>query len=170
MGIAILAIIVLSTFLLLQGLYSRSCKRERVAMESKVSQYVITRIENVRTSGREKNGWRNNFPSVLGWERTTLQVAKDFVLITGKSNFPFIFATEIEPFLIAMQPERLKNELRYDRIFRPSDIRITNYGSDLELTIRPPGLFGPMEIHLTFENLGKRQIEELFAVANWRKL
>lgn len=167
-GLIILATLTFSAFLVMLRLFSNSYKSDRIRLESRTSNKIVDRIENIRTFGREENGWRNNFPSVTGWERTTLQIAKDFVLVTGKSKFPFLFKTELQPFIISLEPERLVMELGYDRIFKPSNIRITNYGCDLGLTIKPSGLLGQIKVHLTFENIGKRQLERLLEVTNWR--
>ncbi len=167
-GLVILVTLTFSAFLIMLRLFSNSYKSERIRVESRTSKEIVDRIENIRTFGREENGWRNNFPSVLGWERTTLQIAKDFILVTGQSKFPFLFNTELQPFIISLEPERLAREIAYDRIFKPSDIRIANYGSDLELTIKPSGVLGQIKVHLTFENIGKRQIERLLEVTNWR--
>jgi hypothetical protein len=147
---AILATLTFSAFLLMVKLFSNSYKSDRMRVETSASKAIVDRIENIRTFGREENGWRNNFPSVLGWQRTTLQIANDFVLVTGKSKFPFLFETELQPFII-------------------SHIRITNYGCDLELTIKPSGQLGRINVHLTFENVGKRQIERLFEITDWRQ-
>jgi hypothetical protein len=167
-GFIILIILMLSLLLFLVERFSKSYRMERVRLEDAVANEVVTRIENIRTFGEEKTGWRNNFPSRLGWERTTLQIGRDFVLVTGKSKFPFLFKSEIQPFVISLEPQPLISRLGYASIFRPSNIRTTNFGSDLELTIRPSGALGEIEVRLTFESVGKGNLEKLFEITNWR--
>lgn len=163
----ILTLLTAILFLLLVRQFSNSYKTQRIRLENSVAAEIVSRIENIRTYGQEQNGWKNNFPSVHGWERTTLHVSKDFILVTGESNFPFLFKSELQPFIISLEPEPLINRLAYERIFRPSNMRRTNYGTDLELTIKPSGFLGSIKVHLIFENLGKHQLEKLFEITNW---
>ncbi len=58
-------------------------------------------------------------------------------------------------------------ELGCDRVFKPYDVRVTNHGSDLELTIKPSAVLGAIKVHLTFENIGKRRLEKLLEITNW---
>jgi hypothetical protein len=164
----ILAVFAFSSYLIMVKLYSNSIRSRRLMLEQITSQEIVDRIENIKTFGREAQGWRNSFPSVLGTETTTLHIAKNFILVTGKSKFPFLFKMELQPFILSMEPDTLVRHLAYDRIYKPSNIRISNYGCDLELTIKPPGLLGQLTIHLVFENIGKHRMERLFDITNWR--
>lgn len=168
LGFFILIILISVLFLFLVGQFSRSYKTQRTRLTDLVERDVLSQIENIKTYGREENGWKNNFPSVLGWDRTTLRITKNSILVTGRSKFPFIFKSELQPFALATDVYLVKNKLNFDRVYVPSNIRITNYGDDLELTIKPHGLLGEMKIHLIFEAVGKTNLERIMEITNWQ--
>lgn len=142
-------------------------KPERIRLTRTVEKEILLKIENIRTYRREKDGWRNSFPKAAGWERADLLVAKDFILITRKLRLLSLLNSEPEPFIVAPDPEPLKKRLAFSGIYRPSNMRISGYGEDLEFTIKPSSLLGTITIYLTFENIGKRQLEKLFALTDW---
>ena len=167
-GITILIVLLLISFCLLVGLFSKSYKDQRIRLTNLLEADVLAKIENIKTYGQEENGWKNNFPSVLGWDRTTLRVNRDLILVTGKSYFPFIFKSELQPFVLATDIDTVKKRLNFDRVYKPVNIRVTNFGDNLELTIKPTGLLGGIRVHLTFENVGKSNLKSILEIINWR--
>ncbi|MEO1050134.1 MAG: hypothetical protein AAFX87_05900 [Bacteroidota bacterium] len=164
--ILILLVLPISFSVLIFGL-SKYYKSQRIRLTGLLGDINIKRIENIKTYGREENGWKNNFPSSLGWGKTTLHINSDFILVSGKSDFPFLFKSDLQPFILANYPESIKVKTGFSRVYLPSQIRTTNSGNDLELTIMPSGAFGQLKIHLTFEHIGKKDLSQLFEIMEW---
>lgn len=134
---------------------------------TKIFQDTEEVIEKIKTRGQEEQGWRNNFPSITGWENSTIFVAKEFILIAPRSKFPFLFKTHLQPFLLAKDIGELRNRLNFNRIFKPLKVTRQNFDKDLEVIFKPDGLFGQIKMYLTFENMKANELIKIERLKSW---
>jgi hypothetical protein len=162
-GFLILIVLMLISYLIVTRLISNNNNNQLVRLLRLLDDQIIDKIDNIKTYGQEKNGWRNNFPTVLGTDCTVF-IGKNFILVSPTSSFLFIFRSALPPFLISMEPDLLYPKLLFSRIYKPINLKTSNYGGDLEFTIKAQALVVQVRIHLTFENLGKKNIEKVFEI------
>lgn len=166
-GIIIGTITIVTLFLIVYKVISTIYKRQRIKLTEIIRNEIVGKIENIKTTGFEENGWRHNFPSQTGWDKSTILIGKDFLFIYPKSDFPFIFKSELQSFVITKDLVKLYSKLNFSRVYKPSNAGRKSK-NDFYITIKPSGPFGHTTINLTFKNLKQSDLEILDEVKNWR--
>jgi hypothetical protein len=163
----VLLIIPLLLFLGLQVMLSKYYFKQTETLKQRTKEEVEDIIEKIKTRGQEEKGWKNNFPSVMGWEDSTLLLGKDFVLVSPRSKFPFLFKTYLQPFILTKDDIELRARFNFDRVYKPVRVTFQNSTKDIEVIFTPTGILGQVTIYLTFENLKDKDSLKLERMKNW---
>lgn len=157
-GIVIGTLLLVTLFLIIYKLLSNYYRTQRIRLVNLIENGFIKKIENIQTIGYEENGWKHNFPSSTGMYKSTIFITNGFLLISPKSAFPFLYKYELQPFIIGVNADQLKNGLRFDRIFQPEYVDRQGL-NDLVMVITPKGPLGQIKLHLTFKDLGPENVK-----------
>lgn len=152
-------LLLVTLFLIIYKLISDYYRTQRIRLVNLIEKGIIKKIENIKTIGYEENGWKHNFPSSTGMDKSTIFITNGFLLISPTSAFPFLYKSELQPFIIGAEAnQQLKNKLRFGRIFQP--VYVDKQGAnDLVMVIKPKGPLGQIKLHLTFKDLGSENVK-----------
>jgi hypothetical protein len=164
---------ILLSFSIIYGMFIAVClilslmyRNEKNRILRKIKTPVNFTAKEVKTVGSEESGWKNNFPSPLGWDKSSLFFSDDFVFVCPKSVFPLIFRMHLQPFIIAKDPVHLRNKLAYSRIYKPSKAIFKN-SSDYEVIFSVKGNMGNIRMHLVFKNVMRESHKIFSRIEEW---
>ena len=68
-------------------------------------------------------GLKKNYPSYPS--KLEIYLTENEIIFIGKNDFPFIFKTIENPFILSNNPNKLQENLPFERIFKPTKVNIT---------------------------------------------
>ncbi len=120
----IVIVLFLLSMLIIISVVKTIVNKKRV---TKIFKYLNTK-QYVKLYGNKcyysATGLKKNYPSYPC--KLEIYLTENEVIFVGKNNFPFIFKTIENPFILSSNPDELQKTLSFKRIFKPTKVFITN--------------------------------------------